>query len=132
MPLSLYELTVSPVKSKSVETRRYSRLAPRALLLSQKYRLYLHPFGACHFERQSLTPYSIRIVVEPSFIQGLAADCLLNKHVGFNLMPSCTFFLLSPHSRLGISSLRCSSTGFKGFQQLSRYFDTQIPLRGNY
>ena len=39
------------------------------------------------------------IVVEP-YLPVLAADCPLSQHLGFNLMSSSIFFLLSPHSHL--------------------------------
>jgi len=39
------------------------------------------------------------IVVEP-YLTVLAADCPLSKHLGFNLMSSSIFFLLSPLSHL--------------------------------
>ena len=43
------------------------------------------------------------IVVEPSPVRGLAADCPLLRCLGFNLAPSSNFFLLSLPSRLGVS-----------------------------
>ena len=39
------------------------------------------------------------IVVEP-YLSVLAADCPLSQHLGFNLISSSIFFLLSPHSHL--------------------------------
>nr|DAG62788.1 MAG TPA: hypothetical protein [Caudoviricetes sp.] len=48
---------------------------------------------AHHSLRQSLAKL---LVVEPSPVRGLAADSqLLKRHLGFNLVPSHTFFLLS-------------------------------------
>ena len=40
------------------------------------------------------------IVVEVSSIRGLPADRPLHEHLGFNHMPSHSFFLLSSPSRL--------------------------------
>ncbi|MGX7403358.1 hypothetical protein, partial [Enterococcus camelliae] len=42
------------------------------------------------------------IVVERYSIRVFAADCPLFQHLGFNLVPSSKFFLLSPRSRLPI------------------------------
>lgn len=46
------------------------------------------------------TPVTNWLVVERSPVQSFAADHPLYKHLGFNLMQSTHFFLLSPHSRL--------------------------------
>jgi len=42
------------------------------------------------------------MIVEPSFIQGLAADCPLLRCLGFNLAPSVCFFPLSPPSHIDL------------------------------
>ena len=72
------------------------------LNISIKHRLYLIPqlclFGSAHFHQLWCTS-SGGIVVEP-YLPVLAADCPLLQHLGFNLMSSSIFFLLSPHSHL--------------------------------
>ena len=53
--------------------------------------------GAYHFDCAcSLLPFGI--VVEHSPVRSFAADCPLYRHLGFNLMPSLYFFLLSQPS----------------------------------
>lgn len=56
-------------------------------------------YGETTSSRLTLLP-SRGIVVEPSPIQSLAADCPLLQRLGFNRMPSSEFFLLSQRSRL--------------------------------
>ena len=78
------------------------------LNISIKHRLYLIPqlclFGSAHFHQLWCT--SLRgIVVEP-YLPVLAADCPLSQHLGFNLMSSSIFFLLSQRSHLHLI-LRC-------------------------
>ena len=50
----------------------------------------------------SLLPTSLTLVVEPSPIRGLDADYPLLQYLGFNLILSIYFFLLSQPSRLVI------------------------------
>ena len=85
-----------------------------------------------HFDRQSLAVYSLRIVVEPSSVRGLAADCPLLKRLGFNLAPSLNFFLLSQPSRLGILALHCGIQSFRGSQQFDGLFFEHLSVNGSY
>lgn len=66
-----------------------------------RIRLYLHVHDVLTaLLRLKLLPSGI--VVERSPVQGFAADCCLFMHLGFDLMNYTLFFLLSPHSRLGL------------------------------
>ena len=73
------------------------------LNISIKHRLYLIPqlclFGSAHFHEAFRVLPSGGIVVEP-YLSVLAADCPLSQHLGFNLMSSSIFFLLSQQSHL--------------------------------
>lgn len=75
------------------------------LTLSHKHRLYLLPrhytLGATHFHtlvRTSLKRNSRWTLLYSS----LSCWFSIFRHLGFNLMPYNIFFLLSPHSRLGL------------------------------
>ena len=76
------------------------------------------------------------IVVEPSPIRSLAADYPLWKHLGFNLMSSISFFLLSPHSHLAVFhayvvadiALGYSSSSCRLLHSAKNYDYTQISL----
>ena len=79
---------------------RYAVTAISASLSFDKAQTISSPgLGAHHSPCQ---PLARHLVVEPSSIQGLAADCPLLQHLGFNHMPFNIFFLLSQHSRLDL------------------------------
>lgn len=61
----------------------------------------LTQYGETTSRRLPVLP-SRGIVVEPSPIRSLAADCPLLQQLGFNRVPSREFFLLSQRSRLPI------------------------------
>ena len=83
--------------------------------------------GAHHFDYAcSLLPHGI--VVEPSSLRGLAADCPFSMCLGFNLAPSTLFFLLSLPSHLCVSSLCCGLCSFRGFQQFNGCFIIHISV----
>lgn len=58
-------------------------------------------FRAPHFRALAPTP-ATRIVVEPSPVRGLAADCPLSRRLGSHPAPSVRFFPLSPPSHPGM------------------------------
>ena len=60
------------------------------------------------------------LVVEPSPVRGLAADCPLSRHLGFNRMPSHRFFLLSLPSRLPCFTATLWCNGLWGFPAIQR------------
>ena len=90
--------------SRCATPRRCSSALALALLcLSAEHRLYLHPFGCLPLPPSVAYGVLPRgIVVGRSPVRSFAADCPLSRHLGFNLMPSTYFFLLSPPSRLGL------------------------------
>lgn len=95
-------------------------------MLSHGRRLYLHPLHAGQTTSGRLALLLQRIVVEPSPVRGLAADCPLLKRLGSRHAPSVRFFLLLPpshmnlfhfyvvvHTALGVSSSSiCFRMGF--------------------
>ena len=77
---------------------RYAVTAISASLSFDKAQTISSPgLGAHHSPCQ---PLARHLVVEPSSIRGLAADCPLLQRLGFNLAPSTRFFLLSSPSHL--------------------------------
>ena len=89
----------------AVNYGRYSIIAPfRNLIVSYERRSYHHPSYGCPLLREPNTCPLLhhRMIVEPSAIRGLAADCPFLIHLGFNHMQSVYFFLLSQPSQLGI------------------------------
>ena len=77
--------------------------------------------GLIHFRVRQLDGYGLREAQSLSFplfgAQLLITHCTI-RHLGFDLMPSTGFFLLSQHITLVyISRLRCSSGSFRGSQQ---------------
>lgn len=75
------------------------------LILSYEHRLFLIPRRDLPTsEANRLHPTShMRIVVEPSSLQSLAANCPFLQYLGFNHVPSKIFFPFSQHSRSGVS-----------------------------
>ena len=74
---------------------------------------------ALHFAPLGATS-ATALVVEPSPVRGLAADCPLLQHLGFNRMPSHRFFLLSPPSRFPCFTATLWCNGLWGFPAIQR------------
>jgi hypothetical protein len=96
------------------------------LMISHKRRLYHQPQLTC-FGWTPLPPtwvyFLYGIVVERYPFRVFAADCLLLQHLGFNLMLSSVVFSTFVTFTLKfVSSLRCSHTSFKGFQQFNVFW----------
>lgn len=62
------------------------------------------------------------LVVEVSSVRGLPADYQLLKHLGFNHMPSHSFFLLSSHSRLKLFAFTLQLNELYGLPAIKRIF----------
>ena len=62
------------------------------------------------------------LVVEVSSIRDLPADCQLFKHLGFNHMPSHSFFLLSSPSRLKLFAFTLWLNELYEFPAIRRIF----------
>ena len=115
--------TLKIYHSKILLFGRNTMLGIIPLIFSYKTRLYLHPFGCSPLrEIIHLFPYSEtnRIVVEPSSVRGLAADCPLKKSRGFNLaLIQIIFSVFTTFTLEHISSLRCGLFVFRVFQQFN-------------
>ena len=75
--------------------------------------------NACNPTRLHSSP----LVVEPSPIRSLAADCPLKKSRGFNLaLIQIIFSVFTTVTLEYISSLRCGLFAFRVFQQLNRFY----------
>ena len=69
-----------------------------------------------------MTLLLFRIIVEPSPIRSLAADCPLKKSRGFNLaLIQIIFSVFTTITLAHFSSLRCGLFVFRVFQQLDRF-----------
>ena len=90
-------------------------------------------FSPTHLSRTPVVNrFTYGIVVEPSSIRSLAADCPLNKDRGFNLVfMQLIFSVFTTVTLMHISSLRCGLIAFRIFQQLNTYFIIQLTLYGH-
>ena len=102
-------------------------------MLSHRRRLYLHPHKTGQTTSGRLTLLPRGIVVEPSPVRGLAADCPLFRRSGSRHGPSACFFLFSPPSHLDFfhscvvahAALGCSSNS------ICFHMDFHHTLHGN-
>ncbi len=119
---NLIVMKLIPVIISFTQARYFLRSSPMnfsSFLMSTDYIFSLPRKGLSTSARLCVLPKGI--VVEDSPVRSFPADYPLPKYLGFNLISSDRFFLLSPPSHLAFSCLCCGPAGFRAFQHFRQF-----------